>query len=138
MKRSEIREAAFLLTFEKLFTDDSVDSIIDTAYEVDEFEMDEECEELFKAVNEKAAEIDDIIAKNSEKRQLSRIPKVSIAILRVAIYEMLYSEKVPNNVAISEAVLLAKKFTYTPDVKFINGVLGVIAKELENKAGAEE
>lgn len=138
MKRSEIREAAFLLTFEKLFTDDPVDSIIDTAYEVDEFEMDEECEELFKAVNEKAAEIDDIIAKNSEKRQLSRIPKVSIAILRVAIYEMLYSEKVPNNVAISEAVLLAKKFTYTPDVKFINGVLGVIAKELENKAGAEE
>ncbi|MGN1135489.1 MAG: transcription antitermination factor NusB [Oscillospiraceae bacterium] len=138
MKRSEIREAAFLLTFEKLFTDDSVDSIIDTAYEVDEFEMDEECEELFKAVNEKAAEIDDIIAKNSEKRQLSRIPKVSIAILRIAIYEMLYSEKVPNNVAISEAVLLAKKFTYTPDVKFINGVLGVIAKELENKAGAEE
>ncbi len=138
MKRSEIREAAFLLTFEKLFTDDPVDSIIDTAYEVDEFEMDEECEELFKAVNEKAAEIDDIIAKNSEKRQLSRIPKVSIAILRVAIYEMLYSEKVPNNVAISEAVLLAKKFTYTPDVKFINGVLGVIAKDLENKAGAEE
>lgn len=138
MKRSEIREAAFLLTFEKLFTDDPVDSIIDTAYEVDEFEMDEECEELFKAVNEKAAEIDDIIAKNSEKRQLSRIPKVSIAILRVAIYEMLYSEKVPNNVAISEAVLLAKKFTYTPDVKFINGVLGVIAKELESKAGAEE
>lgn len=138
MKRSEIREAAFLLTFEKLFTDDPVDSIIDTAYEVDEFEMDEECEELFKAVNEKAAEIDDIIAKNSEKRQLSRIPKVSIAILRVAIYEMLYSEKVPNNVAISEAVLLAKKFTYTPDVKFINGVLGVIVKDLENKAGAEE
>ena len=138
MKRSEIREAAFLLTFEKLFTDDPVDSIIDTAYEVDEFEMDEECEELFKAVNDKAAEIDDIIAKNSEKRQLSRIPKVSIAILRVAIYEMLYSEKVPNNVAISEAVLLAKKFTYTPDVKFINGVLGVIAKDLENKAGAEE
>lgn len=138
MKRSEIREAAFLLTFEKLFTDDSVDSIIDAAYEVDEFEMDEECEKLFIAVNEKADEIDDIIAKNSEKRQISRIPKVSIAILRIAIYEMLYNENVPNNVAISEAVLIAKKFTYTPDVKFINGVLGVIAKELENKAGAEE
>ena len=138
MKRSEIREAAFLLTFEKLFSDDPVDAIIDTAYEVDEFEMDEECEELFKAVDEKADEIDDIISQNSEKRQISRIPKISIAILRVAIYEMLYNEKVPNNVAISEAVLLAKKFTYTPDVKFINGVLGVIAKELENKEGAEE
>lgn len=138
MKRSEIREAAFLLTFEKLFTDDPVDSIIDAAYEVDEFEMDEECENLFKAVNEKATEIDEIIAKNSEKRQLSRIPKVSIAILRIAIYEMLYNENVPNNVAISEAVLIAKKFTYTPDVKFINGVLGVISKELENKEGSEK
>lgn len=138
MKRSEIREAAFLLTFEKLFTDDSVDSVIDAAYEVDEFEMDEECEKLFIAINEKSEEIDEIIAKNSEKRQLSRIPKVSIAILRVAIYEMLYNDRVPNNVAVSEAVIIAKKYTYTPDVKFINGVLGVIAKELEGKAGTEE
>lgn len=138
MKRSEIREAAFLLTFEKLFTDDSADSIIDAAYEVDEFEMDEDCEKLFINVNEKAAQIDEIIAANSEKRQFSRIPKISIAILRIAIYEMLYNEKVPNNVAISEAVLLAKKYTYSPDVKFINGVLGVVAKGLENKEGADE
>lgn len=138
MKRSEIREAAFLLTFEKLFTDDTVDDIIDAAYEVDEFEMDEECERLFAAVDEKSAEIDKIIAANSEKRQFSRIPKVSVAVLRIAIYELLYNDKVPNNVAISEAVLLAKKYTYTPDVKFINGVLGVIAKEIENKEGAEE
>ena len=138
MKRSEIREAAFLLTFEKLFTDDTVDDIIDAAYEVDEFEMDEECEKLFAAVDEKSAEIDKIIAVNSEKRQFSRIPKVSVAVLRIAIYELLYNDKVPNNVAISEAVLLAKKYTYTPDVKFINGVLGVIAKGIENKEGAEE
>ncbi len=138
MKRSEIREAAFLLTFEKLFTDDSADSVIDAAYEVDEFEMDEECEQLFIGVNEKVEEIDKLIAQNSEKRQFSRIPKVSIAILRVAIYEMLYNDMVPNNVAVSEAVIIAKKYTYTPDVKFINGVLGVIAKELEGKAGTEE
>ena len=138
MKRSEIREAAFLLTFEKLFTDDTVDDVIDAAYEVDEFEMDEECEKLFAAVDEKSAEIDKIIAANSEKRQFSRIPKVSVAVLRIAIYELLYNDKVPNNVAISEAVLLAKKYAYTPDVKFINGVLGVIAKGIENKEGAEE
>lgn len=138
MKRSEIREAAFLLTFEKLFTDDSVDAVIDAAYEVDEFEMDEECEKLFEAVTEKAADIDEIIAANSEKRQFSRIPKVSVAILRIALYEMLYNDNIPNNVAISEAVLLAKKYTYTPDVKFINGVLGVVAKKLENKEGTEE
>lgn len=138
MKRSEIREAAFFLTFEKMFSEDSADSIIDAAYEVDEFEMDENSEKLFIAVNEKADELDSIISGHSEKRQLSRIPKVSIAILRIAIYEMLYDDNVPVNVAISEAVILAKKFTYAPDVQFINGVLGAIAKDKTNSESVTE
>ena len=124
MKRSEVREAVFFLTFEKLFSDETPDAIIDTAYEVDEFEMNEEVEKLFKAVDSHSAESDEIIAGFSEKRQFSRIPKVSAAILRIAIYEMLYDEKVPDNVAISEAVNLAKKFAYEPDVQFVNGLLG--------------
>lgn len=137
MKRSEIREAVFLLTFEKIFSDDSAEEIIDAAREVDEFEMNEECEKMFYAVNEKSAELDALIEKNSEKRKIARIPKISIAVLRVAIYEMLYSERVPNNVAVSEAVIIAKKYTYENDVKFINGLLGVIAKGLENKSEEE-
>lgn len=129
MKRSEVREAVFFLTFEKLFSDDTTDSIIDTAYEVDEFEMNEDVEKLFKAVDEKAAEADEIIAKYSEKRQFSRIPKVSVAALRIAIYEMLYDPKVPDNVAISEAVNLSKKFSYEPDVQFVNGLLGAFFRD---------
>lgn len=133
MKRSEIREAAFFLTFEKLFSDETPDTIIDAAYEVDEFEMNEDAEKLFIAVNSKAPEIDEIISKYSDKRQFNRIPKVSIAILRIAIYEMLYDDKVPVNVAISEAVILAKKFSYAPDVQFVNGILGAYAKNIESK-----
>ncbi len=133
MKRSEIREAAFFLTFEKLFSDETPDAIIDAAYEVDEFEMNEDAEKLFIAVNSKAPEIDEIISKYSDKRQFNRIPKVSIAILRIAIYEMLYDDKVPVNVAISEAVILAKKFSYAPDVQFVNGILGAYAKNIESK-----
>ncbi|MBQ7009754.1 MAG: transcription antitermination factor NusB [Ruminococcus sp.] len=129
LKRSEVREAVFFLTFEKLFSDDTTDSIIDTAYEVDEFEMNEDVEKLFKAVDEKAAEADEIIAKYSEKRQFSRIPKVSVAALRIAIYEMLYDPKVPDNVAISEAVNLSKKFSYEPDVQFVNGLLGAFFRD---------
>lgn len=129
MKRSEVREAVFFLTFEKLFSDDTTDSIIDTAYEVDEFEMNEDVEKLFKAVDEKAAEADEIISKYSEKRQFSRIPKVSVAALRIAIYEMLYDPKVPDNVAISEAVNLSKKFSYEPDVQFVNGLLGAFFRD---------
>lgn len=129
MKRSEVREAVFFLTFEKLFSDETPDTIIDTAYEVDEFEMNEDVENFFKAVDSKASETDEVIAKYSEKRQFNRIPKVSVAVLRIAIYEMLYDEKVPDNVAISEAVNIAKKFAYEPDVQFINGLLGAFCRE---------
>ena len=133
MKRSEVREAAFLLGFEKIFSADTSDEIIDAAYEVDEFEINEDAEKLFKAVAEKTEELDGIIAEYSKKRQVSRIPKVSLAILRIAIYEMIYDDKVPVNVAISEAVILAKGYSYAPDVQFINGLLGAYAKDLENK-----
>lgn len=135
MKRSEIREAAFFLTFEQLFSDETPDAIIDTAYEVDEFEMDEDAEKLFKGVVSKAEELDGIIAKFSEKRQLGRIPKVSAAILRIALYEMLYDDKVPDNVAISEAVQLAKKFAYERDVQFVNGLLGAYFRSRSGENG---
>ena len=124
LKRSEVREAAFFLTFEKLFSDESTDSVLDTAYEADVFEINEDVEKLFKAVDEKSEELDGIIAEYSKTRQLSRIPRVSVAILRIAVYEMIYDDKVPDNAAISEAVLLAKKFAFDTDVQFVNGLLG--------------
>lgn len=131
MKRSEIREAAFILTFEKLFSDSTAEEIIEAAYEADEFDMDDDVERLFTAVDGKAEEIDSYIAKYSEKRQFSRIPKVSVAVLRIAIYEMLFDDNVPVNVAISEAVILSKKFSFAPDTQFVNGVLGALAKDIE-------
>lgn len=131
MKRSEIREAVFFLTFEKLFSDGTADSVIDAAYEADNFEMNEDVEKLFKNVDDKTEEIDGIIAKFSENRQFSRIPKVSVAILRIALYEMLYDDKVPDNVAISEAVILTKKFAYEQDVQFVNGLLGAFFRSRE-------
>lgn len=138
LRRSEIREAAFILTFERLFTDDTAEAVIEAAYEVDEFDMDDEVEKLFISVDEKSEELDKIIAEFSEKRQFGRIPKVSVAILRIAIYEMNYDDKVPVNVAISEAVILARKFSYDPDVQFINGVLGAYAKTLDSKKESVE
>ncbi|MDE6709228.1 MAG: transcription antitermination factor NusB [Oscillospiraceae bacterium] len=131
MKRSEVREAVFFLTFEKLFSDNTADDIIDDAYEADNFEMNEDVEKLFKNVDEKTDEADEIIAKYSENRQFSRIPKVSVAVLRIALYEMLYDDKVPDNVAISEAVILTKKFAYEQDVQFVNGLLGAFFRSRE-------
>lgn len=86
LKRSHIREAAFLLIFEKLFRDDSCDEIIESAAEADEFDFNDEVKRLFKAVDEKAGELDGIIGEYSEKRKVNRIGKVSLAVLRLAIY----------------------------------------------------
>ena len=140
MKRSEVREAVFFLTFEKLFSSGTADEIIETALEADVFEMNDDVERLFKAVDEKAEELDGIIAGFSEKRQVNRIPKVSAAILRIAVYEMMFDDTVPDNVAISEAVILTKKYTYEEtDVKFVNGLLGAFFrsrngnKDIENE-----
>ena len=55
---------------------------------------------------------------------------MSLAILRLAIYEMLYLDEIPVSVSINEAVELSKKYTVEDDTAFINGVLGAVAKTL--------
>lgn len=128
LKRSHIREAAFLLIFEKLFREDSCDEIIESAKAADEYDFNEDVCRVFRAVTEKTGELDGIISDYSEKRKVNRIGKVSLAILRLALYECLYEEDVPVNVALSEAVLLTKKYAYENDTQFVNGVLGTFSR----------
>lgn len=132
IKRREIRESAFLLIFEKMFRqDEELDDIFMSAMEVND--VNDEVKKLVENVCEKQDEIDSIISKFSNKRTVERIPKINLAILRLAIYEAIYEENVPVNVAISEAVALAGKYALEPDVSFVNGVLGSFAKEQEEK-----
>lgn len=128
--RHEIREAAFVLSFEKLFRTDSLEDIFDIAQSVDEFPINESVKELVRNVFDKAPELDEIISKYSEKRNVDRIPKLNLAILRIAIYEALYDDKVPVNVAISEAVLIARAYAFESDVSFVNGVLGAFSRDI--------
>lgn len=128
MKRREIRESAFKLTFESLFRDDSADEIIALAENVEEITVTDDVIKLFKGTLEKSDELNKIIEKYSEKRALDRIPKVNIAVLKLALYEILYDEKVPLNVAINEAVLISKKYSQEADVNFVNGVLGAYSR----------
>ncbi|WP_294488764.1 transcription antitermination factor NusB [uncultured Ruminococcus sp.] len=130
--RHEVRQAAFLLSFEKLFLDDELDAIFEGAEELDEFiPINDEVKALVRGVFDKQNELDEIIAKYSDKRAVNRIPKVDLAVLRIAIYETLYDDKVPVNVAISEAVGLAEKYALDADVSFVNGLLGAFAKDLK-------
>jgi len=129
MKRSEVRESAFFLAFELMFSDDSPETVIEAAKEADTFEINGDSERLFKNVIEKSEQLDEIIARYSETRQFGRIPKVSVTILRIALYEILYDEKVPENAAISEAVILSKKFAFDSDAQFVNGILGKFSRD---------
>lgn len=131
MTRHEVREQAFILIFESLFRDDTPDEIIEVAKENEEFLINDDVISMFKGTIEKFSEIKEKISKYSEKRQYERIPKVNIAILSLAMYEAIYTE-MPINAAISEAVIIAKDYTYDSDVSFINGILGAFSRDPEN------
>lgn len=131
LNRREVREAVLILSFEKLFRDDTENEIIEIAKEIGDFKINDEVEHNFKGIYEKADELDEIISKFSDKRTIDRIPKINLAILRLALYEAKYDDKVPVNVAISEAVSLAGKYAQEPDVAFINGVLGSYSRSGE-------
>ena len=130
--RREVRQAAFLLSFEKMFLDDELDKIFESAEELGEFiPVNDEVKTLVRSIFDKQDELDSIISKYSDKRAVSRIPKVDLTALRLAIYEALYDEKVPVNVAISEAVALTEKYALEPDIAFVNGLLGSFAKDIK-------
>lgn len=76
-------------------------------------------------------EIDEKIAAHSHGWSIERMPMVDLTILRLAAWEILYSEGVPGNVAIAEAVNLANRYTEPQGSRFINGVLGAILREKE-------
>lgn len=132
LTRHEIREAVFLLIYEKMFRDESVSDLI-TLHETDyEYKCNEEVEQTANEVMDKLDELDGIISKLSEKRSIERIPKVNLAILRLAIFEILYrSDKIPTNAVVNEAVGLAKTYAQEADVKFVNGVLGTFTRSLK-------
>ena len=131
VSKYKIREQAFFLCFESLFSDTDIDELADNAGDArDEF-LSNEAIERAKGVNEHKNELDERISAYLKKGwKLSRISKVSLAILRLAVYEILYMDDIPVSVSINEAVELSKKFSVQDDTSFINGVLGSIVKEL--------
>lgn len=77
-----------------------------------------------RGVGEHAAHIDDLISSHLQGWTLDRLPAVDRAILRVAVWELLYADDVPEPVAVDEAVQLAKELSTDESPAFINGVLG--------------
>jgi N utilization substance protein B len=79
-----------------------------------------------RGVSEHAAHIDDLISSHLQGWTLERLPAVDRAILRVAVWELLHADDVPEPVAVDEAVQLAKELSTDDSPGFVNGVLGQI------------
>ncbi|MBE5905276.1 MAG: transcription antitermination factor NusB [Lachnospiraceae bacterium] len=127
MKRRELRERIFSMLFRVEFHEEEELDAQLKAF-IDENEPMEEKDEQYimkkyQAVKEKLPEIDERINSHTKGWKTDRMGKVELAIIRLAVYEMLYDEEVPTSVAINEAVELAKKFGTDEAPSFVNGVL---------------
>lgn len=78
----------------------------------------------------KLTEIDSLIEKAAPKFPVSKIAKIDVAILRLAVYELIFEKKQPPKVTIDEAIELAKEYGGEGSPGFINGVLGTLFKVL--------
>ncbi len=131
-KRRKSREQAFIILFEKSFNEDlSFDEIVNIAIESEVIAEDAFMNSILEAAQNNISEIDGEIEKNLKGWSKSRISKVSLALLRLAIAEMKFIEDVPVGVSINEAVEICKVYGSDEDKSFINGVLGSVARKSE-------
>lgn len=137
MNRTEAREQAFKLLYSMEIQKENEEEQIDLYFESNEIN-DEKTKEYIKdvwlGVEKNKEEITEKISSNLKTNwKLERISKIDIALLKLAIYEMLY-KKIPFKVAINEAVELAKKYGEDNSASFVNGVLASIVKnDLQNQ-----
>lgn len=132
MKRRELREHIFELLFRVEFNNqDEMPEQVRLFFEdMEELEEKDQTYMETKVANivEKLPELDKLIDKTAEGWKVSRMGKVDLTILRLAVYEMKFDEDVPVGVAINEAVELSKKYGGDESPAFINGILGKLGK----------
>ena len=140
MTRTTAREIAMHFAFELGFSDQGAEAFLEEKLTEDYFASMAEADELYAqfpdeeqlryiralilGVGAHGYELDQDIERYSVGWKFSRIPRVAAAIMRVAMFEILYMPEIPNRVAINEAVEIAKKYEDDKVVSFINGILG--------------
>lgn len=131
--KRKAREQAFIILFERSFNSElTIDEILKIAVESEVIEKNKMTADIVRKAEEHIDEIDDVIEKNLKGWSKQRISKVSLALLRMAVCEMKYFDKVPVGVSINEAVEICKVYGSDEDKSFINGILGSIAREKED------
>ena len=90
---------------------------------------------LVQGVQDKHADIDELITRYADHWSISRMPVVDRNVIRVAVWELVWGDDVPVAVAINEAVELAKSYSTEDSGRFVNGILGKIVDELPGANG---
>lgn len=151
MTRTTAREIAVRLAYELGYTNESAEQMLDRFLDREHFETLAQEDELYKeypdekqeaylrtlvsGVGAHGAELDGYIEKYAIGWQFARIPRVAAAIMRVAMYELLYMPEIPHAAAINEAVKIAKHYEDDKVVSFLNGILGAFLRgELPEEA----
>lgn len=131
MNRRKSREIAMKLLFEISINTKEVKEVIESYKENNE-EFDDVdfdyVENILVGVNENKEFLEKTIEGNLTNWKLSRISKINMSILKIAVYEICFDEGIPEKVSANEAVNLAKKYSDEKSPAFINGVVGNIIK----------
>ena len=122
--RRQSRDAAFCLLFEWSFHGERFEELVENARYARELEADDFALALCRQAIESAPELDKLIAQYSESWKVSRISKVTLAVLRLAFCELTKREDIPLGATINEAVELCKKYATEDEAAFVNGILG--------------
>ena len=140
--RRQAREITLCLVFDFGFnSEEKPEELLDLYVryfpEADEAEIteqvkdDEYISKVYFGVAEKIDSLDTTIKNCSLKWKFERMSRVSVSILRIALYEIFYVDSIPTEVSINEAVELAKKYDNDDSYAFINGVLGAAVKQAQ-------
>ncbi len=134
MNRSKLRENIFKLLFMTEFNgaEEMPEQLSMYFSEIEDLNEKDRAymEAKYQNIMDREAQIDALLNDASSGWKTSRMSKVDLTILRLAVYEMKFDEDVPVKVAINEAVEMAKRFGQDGSASFINGILGTISRTL--------
>lgn len=132
MDRRTSREQAFVFLFENTFGMNSPEEIIENAVLAREEKISTFARTLFYGVLSNIEKIDKTIDENLTGWKRDRISRTALAVLRLAVYEIMLENDTPNKVAANEAIELSKKYSTKEESAYINGILGSIIAKAES------
>lgn len=129
--RTNARSQALQLLFQAEINNRTVDDVLSSDYVLSDGPLDEFGEQLARGVGQQRLTLDAIIAQTSNNWTIDRMPVVDRNLLRLALYEMLFVDEVATPISIDEYVELSKAYGATQTRKFVNGLLGRVARRIE-------